>query len=246
MAASHRASNSPSNGPPHQSRLGRTAHRDHPLDRATPQWSLTSTKTAIGYSTWICATVGCTSMDAVGGTGRRPQLVGVGNMSSDGSTGTVDRGGTAPLSAAQAFMLGDVHHSPEHLKERDAIHRELERVLADDTIRSGRDGLCGRSAGTAGLGNDGFQPRSVSRAFPSQRTLTRGPRRPAPYGSRRRPAHPDAGRPRDLWTPFKGALLHRAFRVSAPGGGSTPRLPTCRRTRHAGTGRDRGSLRKLP
>ena len=34
------------------------------------------------------------------------------------------------IEAAQAFMLGDVHHSPEHLKERDAIHRELERVLA--------------------------------------------------------------------------------------------------------------------
>ena len=34
------------------------------------------------------------------------------------------------IDAAQAFMLGDVRRSPEHLRERDDIHGELERVLA--------------------------------------------------------------------------------------------------------------------
>ncbi len=34
------------------------------------------------------------------------------------------------IEAAQAFMLGDTSHIPQHLRERDAIHRELERVLA--------------------------------------------------------------------------------------------------------------------
>ena len=34
------------------------------------------------------------------------------------------------IEAAEAFMRGDARHSPEHLRERDAIHRELERVLA--------------------------------------------------------------------------------------------------------------------
>ena len=34
------------------------------------------------------------------------------------------------IDAAQAFMLGDAEHNPEHLREPDDIHRELERVLA--------------------------------------------------------------------------------------------------------------------
>ena len=34
------------------------------------------------------------------------------------------------IDAAQAFMLGDSEHNPEHLREPDDIHRELERVLA--------------------------------------------------------------------------------------------------------------------
>ena len=34
------------------------------------------------------------------------------------------------IDAAQAFMLGDTGRSPEHLRERDDIQRELERVLA--------------------------------------------------------------------------------------------------------------------
>ena len=34
------------------------------------------------------------------------------------------------IEAAEAFMRGDARHGPEHLRERDDIHRELERVLA--------------------------------------------------------------------------------------------------------------------
>jgi hypothetical protein len=34
------------------------------------------------------------------------------------------------IDAAQAFMLGDAEHNPEHLRELDDVHRELERVLA--------------------------------------------------------------------------------------------------------------------
>ena len=34
------------------------------------------------------------------------------------------------IEAAQAFMRGDTHQNPENLRERDDIHRELERVLA--------------------------------------------------------------------------------------------------------------------
>ena len=34
------------------------------------------------------------------------------------------------IEAAQAFMLGDVHRNPEHLRERDDIDNELKRVLA--------------------------------------------------------------------------------------------------------------------
>ena len=36
------------------------------------------------------------------------------------------------IDAAQAFMLGDAEHNPEHLREPDDIRRELERVLAGD------------------------------------------------------------------------------------------------------------------
>ena len=34
------------------------------------------------------------------------------------------------IEAAQAFMLGDVQNNPQNLREAEAIHRELERVLA--------------------------------------------------------------------------------------------------------------------
>ena len=34
------------------------------------------------------------------------------------------------IEAAQAFMRGDAHRNPENLREVEAIHRELQRVLA--------------------------------------------------------------------------------------------------------------------
>ena len=99
------------------------------------------------------------------------------------------------IEAAQAFMRGDGSGNPEHLRECDDIHRELECVLA---------------------GHDPFWPRWVvwaEKQGPWPVIRFEPVPEPAEFHERARVPgaawlanHPDAKRPRDYWSPFKGAL----------------------------------------
>ena len=125
------------------------------------------------------------------------------------------------IDAAQAFMLGDAEHNPEHLREPDDIHRELDRVLAGHDPFWPRWGGVDGAAGQRGMIR--FEPVAEPANFREKATTP---------GTAWLAAHPDAERPKDYWTPFKGALARGFGELCAYSVMYEP-------------GRDRRSLRKL-